>query len=550
MTTQKQTHTWGNLFKKFYGEAVSNSYLSQTTSSDVVAPLFNVKFKSGLSVSVEQIRKANSGSFEQELGYLIKSEAIFKWAETCGSSFSTAIENLDADDPMFSQDTISIDVKSVGCTFTLADIKSHFEAHSVILTDEELEHSWSLSNSCGEILNPRDTERFKKLTFGVDSPEITTEVTTKVLDYLSYCLTLADRFELPSLIGERKMYERILKVYMSYLKTSDLRFDDYKKNKLLLGVMIDCIKHHKAYESGYSQNVVNFTKFLRDYLPLISEAWTFSWLDQPKDYRLLFDIGVTDIISPAPYVTNTNDLAVVLGQRLKYLERTIMEPGFLSLKTYVESVLLDENPGLSKEVSWAGFHCYYGTYRTAKERVVARPSKYVLPYQIGDYVLNMGGVESLFTKLQNSSPETNVRRQFCGKLAGDAIKVFKSYGITFPIIGTLTVPVEYGYLNLDYYKHIQFSLMSNEERLVITSIMSNVDKMCAVRELNTAPQAKNTFRHSYRPRPSQHKLGEFRSKFNSRSPMKSSSNALQNLSSSLCDNTLSHIGHAKRGLRS
>ncbi|QCW05661.1 p60 protein [Alcea rosea virus 1] len=475
---------FGELFCRFYGQEDWKDYLNKATTLPLVPQTKNFKFKNGFTLKAGDINNSAPGSFEREFALLLASENFYGWLSKSGldpqSGFSTVNtgEDLDKCEEPF----IDVDAKSVGCRFPISEITSRLGAN----TDQDLiEHCWSLSNSCGEFINPNDVNRFKEITFDRHSELDKLEsVHSKVVDYLSHCLMLVDMSRLPSFRGETNMMDKMLSKCLAYYEPSNLTIPTGNCNDLLRGVIYDFIKEKSAYVSSYSNNIKNFITFLASYAPVIEEIWFFQWVGDPPDYRLLFDFTLTDLTDDRLPLLNLNDMQVVIGSQTKYLENVLIDTDIKLMREYVSSLLVKANPTLNLGLLWCAFHCYYGTYRTAVKRKVARPLIYKPPFQLTTEPVDFSLVESFFDKVQTGRMNVNVRRQFCGKLGAEAIMCFKRLRVGFPKISALNVPGEYSYLNIDYYKHIPDKGISDEEKLILCNLRDSVNEMCVNRALN------------------------------------------------------------------
>nr|AHA85423.1 ORF6 [Carrot yellow leaf virus] len=489
-------HSWGCLFKRFYGVPVWKDYLSNTASSNATYVLNTYRFSSGHSISASDVAKAGRSSAVYEFYLLLKSETIYKWCETCGIGIQTAFSDYDTNVNSFrSNMLIDVDVKTVGCRFSLSDLEVALRpSHPLEIRDKTfLEHCWVLSNSCGEIIDPLDIKRFKSITFGdsntLGKTDETLMIGSSVGDYLSHCLTVLARSKLPSSAGETKMKDDWLGHCITYFSATDLNYSSKEKIPLLTGIIYELIDQHKMFLSSYANNVKNFSVFLGKIVPTIESIWTFKWLKKPTDHRLLFEFSLSDLNKSASQVLSLNDMTVVLESKLNLLERVIHHSNIDSLKEVVDAILKDENPNIDGETLWICFHCYYGQHRTAAERVQARPEYYEPPFSLkkADSKLKISfiGVEKLFTTLQGQNPGINVRRQFCGRVSHEAIFVFKKMGLRFPTIANVVIPPELAYLNLDYYKWVDTSQLKTEEEDVLAKLHREVDAYCTARLVST-----------------------------------------------------------------
>ncbi|UQR78692.1 p62 protein [Thesium chinense closterovirus 1] len=476
-------YTWGSLFRSFYGDPDWKDFLTETLKEGLPTVNDDYTFADGTMLEARVMNTSISGSASYEFRALLHSESIFMWSKKCGllpnSSFSE-INNFHK----YSRNVFTeVNVKSVGCRFTLDDIRASYLNETGRVPDNEtLEHSWSLSNSCGVFVNPSNTERFKKLVFGGESAtDKISEVSNTVSEYLSHCLTLVDKYKNDALSGQRKMFSFFVNKIIEHLSSTDLQYSTETDNALLTGIIYDYILAHDAYEGDYASNVAHFRIFLERFLPFIEDTFKFVWVRTPKDFRLLFKFDIADLVKDKLNFSNINDSIVILGPHLKRLENVMSEDVLNSIQDRIAVILESANPNLDGGVLWAAFFCYYGTYRTGMTRVVPRPRLYKPPPQLTSLVVDMGGVEDMFNDVQSKNMNINVRRQFCGLNGGLAINCYKAYGIRFPTVCNLAIPDELGYLNVDFYKRIPNGDLSDEERLILCNVNRSVDEMCVNR---------------------------------------------------------------------
>lgn len=424
---------------------------------------------------------ARPGTFEYELGMLQYSEKLFGWAKLVESEINAMLKYANDPGAMSYEEYVDVDVKSVGCRFTVDQVKDFLKSqdHSVI------EHSWSLSNSCGQLIDPNDTSKFIELIFKNQDLTSTSvaQVDNKISDYLVYCLTLYDSSKKKSGLAKAQLYESYIRNVRVYLEETDLYYNKPNDNPLLTGILYDMCSEYNIYSSGYKKNLNDFKIFTRQYLPLIEDIFEFEWLSPSKDERLLFDIEPYEILTDVPTLSII-DSTVVLNSKLKYLESYHEHDPIEAIESKLEAIMLSTNPGMSKEKLWITFFLYYGEYRTASTRVNPRPSIYRVPERVGDWEVNFSKVEEFFDSLQRSSTSVSVRRRFCGAKAHEAFVVFKTFGVGFPRIARLNVPQKYSYLNVDYYKFAKRRYLSDEEIIILSNIAKDVDSMCVERTVS------------------------------------------------------------------
>ncbi|UNN55313.1 ORF5 [Cnidium closterovirus 1] len=297
-------------------------------------------------------------------------------------------------------------------------------------------------------------------------------------------MSIFERSKLPSLAGETHMFDDWLKYVVKYYSKSDLLYAKKEDNPLLTGLVYDFLRSNNVFLSTYSINQKNFQKFLEKVAPVITQTWDFSFREDPIDYRLLFDFSLPDLVDKDLLILNVSDMTVVMGSKLKYMEPLVQDSAFIELQEIVGAIMADENPGVEDGTLWICFHCYYGIYKTARSRVVPRPRVFVPPFQVKSGPIKFEKLEKFFDDLQKKTPDVSVRRQFCGFLGADAIRVFKRLGMAFPTIAPIKIPDEFGYLNVDYYKRIPTSGLNQEELAILSDVQKSVDVMCLERVTN------------------------------------------------------------------
>nr|BBK15491.1 p64 [Carnation yellow fleck virus] len=239
---------------------------------------------------------------------------------------------------------------------------------------------------------------------------------------------------------------------------------------------------YNTLKSTYLKNIDSFNDFLHMYLPLLSEVFILGWDNPAPDVRLLFELQPSELLLKIPTV-NIHNSTFLFRNKLGLLESYFEDDSNESLRAKIDSLLQQDNPELGLAQRWIGFHCYYGEYRTAKTRKVKRADVYKLPKIVGDYTINMTNVEEFFSELQKNMPSISVRRRFCGSLATEAFSIFKKFGIGFPPITRLNVPIKYSYLNVDYYRYVKRSGLTSDELTILSNIEFDVAEMCCEKEV-------------------------------------------------------------------
>nr|QBZ78520.1 p63 [Grapevine leafroll-associated virus 2] len=490
-------HSWESLFKKFYGEADWKKYLSRSIAAHAseVKNLPDTQLYGGRIVRKTDFESAEPRSFEQELGLFILSERDVRWSAMCGITVEEAAYELTNPRAYaYSGEKCVPDVKTEGQKFSMEDVKSFMLRSNLDVGDKVLtEQCWSLSNSCGVLVNPDDKERFVALTFrnnaDLISDQGTANVECRVGDYLVYAMSLFNYRSQKSQSGNVSLYEKYCEYIRTYLQNTDLFFNTPERIPLLTGILYDFCKEYNVFYSTYKRNVDNFRFFLTNYMPLISDIFVFQWLKPAPDVRLLFEINAAELTLEVPTL-NLIDSQVIIGHVLRYVESYTADPAIDAMEDKLEAIMKSNNPRLSTAQLWVGFYCYYGEFRTAQQRVVRRPDTYKTPDSVGGFEINMKEVEEFFSKLQRELPNVSLRRQFNGAKAYEAFKVFKNGKISFKPISRLNVPKEFWYLNIDYFRHANRTGLSEEEVLILNNISIDVRKLCAERATSTQPSAK------------------------------------------------------------
>lgn len=438
----------------------------------------SITFYDGSSLTSAELSAARSGTAEYEIALLIFSDSITKWSEKLERSIYRGLNQIN-NHSIYAETELEVtDVKTIGCKFTISAVESFMGGRA---SAAQVEHCWSLSNSCGELINPNDTARFIQLVFKDKAVTEQAQVNTSgsVSDYLVYCLQLYDNSKKKSNAGRTQLMESYVSFIRDFFQHSDLYYRSPLDNPLLTGVLYDLCIEHNVLRGSYLKNLDNFRLFKQTYLPMIDDIFDYSWELYAPDERLLFPIEPYEIIKEVPTMS-VIDANVVLSNKLVYLDSYLENNSILALEKKIISILCRDNEGTDEGALWAAFFCYYGTYRTARQRVVKRPDTYELDGIFSKPIV-MSGVELFFDELQKRIPDVSLRRRFNGAKAGEAIAVFKKLGISFPPITRLNVPSKYSYLNIDYFKQANCLGLTEEEKIILSNIAKDVDMMCAER---------------------------------------------------------------------
>ncbi|AAN63470.1 HSP90-like protein [Grapevine rootstock stem lesion associated virus] len=489
-------HSWGSLFKKYYGEADWRKYLSKSIVAHTanIKTLPDVQLYGGRTVKKSEFESATPRSFEQELGLLMLSERDVGWCKMCGITVEEAMYQITNPEAYpITAEKCDPDVKTEGQKYTMEDVMNFMRRSNLDINDKILaEQCWSLSNSCGVLINPDDKERFVALTFKNNelvNDSSNANIDCRVGDYLVYAMSLFNCRSQKSQAGNISLYEKYCAYIRTYLENTDLYFTSPDRIPLLTGILYDFCKEYNIFYSTYKRNVDNFRFFLTNYMPLISDIFVFQWVKPATDVRLLFDISAAELTLEVPTLSLV-DSQVVIGHVLRFVESYTADPAIDALEEKLDAIMKKSNPHLSTAQLWVGFFCYYGEFRTAQRRVVQRPGVYKTPNSVGGFEINMKNVEEFFDKIQREVPNVSLRRQFNGARAHEAFKVFKKGNISFKPISRLNIPREFWYLNVDYFRHANRSGLSEEEVLILNNISVDVRKLCAERACSTLPSAK------------------------------------------------------------
>nr|CAA51859.1 unnamed protein product [Beet yellows virus] len=489
MTTRFSTpanYYWGELFRRFFGGREWKNLMSEAAS--VRRPVYarDFRFSNGEVLSRKIFSDSTGESFVREFSLLLTFPKTYEVCKLCGVAMEQALSGMNRLSDYNVSELNVVDVKTVGCKFNIQTVTEFVKKLNGNLAEPSLvEHCWSLSNSCGELINPKDTKRFVSLIFkGKDVIESTDEaiVSSSYLDYLSHCLNLYETCNLSSNSGKKALYDEFLKYVIAYLETSDLEYHSPSDNPLVAGVLYDMCFEYNTLKSTYLKNIESFDCFLSLYLPLLSEIFSMNWEQPAPDVRLLFELDTAELLLKIPTI-NTLDSTFLYKNKLRYLESYFEDDSNELIKVKVDSLLTRDNPELKLAQRWVGFHCYYGVFRTAQTRKVKRDAEYKPCPALGEFTINMSGVEEFFDELQKKMPSVSVRRRFCGSLSHEAFSIFKRFGVGFPPITRLNVPVKYSYLNVDYYRHVKRAGLTQDELTILSNIEFDVAEMCCEREV-------------------------------------------------------------------
>lgn len=448
-------------------------------------------FSNGEVLTLNDMRTSSSNSPEREFALLVYSAEVSGWCSMCGLKPSDVLVRFNVRTTTSKPELITETTKNVGSKFSSQEVRDFLRrSRSEEPSKVDVEHSWSLSNSCGELVDAKDPRRYAAIAFagrGEKDSAASVNVDSKLGEYLAYCLSLYDASLRKSSASITEMYEKFVKVIRTYLLNSTLSYFQPVDNILLTGILYDMCKENNMFSSTYVNNLRDFDIFKNKYLPMIEDIFSFRWSEPAPDARLLFEVSAYELMSVIPTL-NVIDSAVVLKSHLGYVENYVDDPGIAAIEPIVDALLAADNPELDKGKRWVGFHVYYGVFRTAMVRVEPRPSAYLLPLGEDSFTIVMTRVEEFFSEKQREVPNLTLRRRFCGMKAADAFEVFKTLRIGFPPITTLSVPDEYAYLNVDYYKFVKSHSLASDELVILSNIAKEVSKRCSDRKVSVVPK--------------------------------------------------------------
>ncbi|ABI23186.1 CPh [Strawberry chlorotic fleck-associated virus] len=472
-------HEWGRLFKKFYGEPLWRDYLSRSAGS-YRPELLKEGYMSadGKFITSEELAKAETGSVRHELAILIYSDSIYKWSDICGSTPRSIFEGV-AGMSLPNGEFLEVDTMRTGCKFDI-DVVKGFLNYDEMEKDSEkelhAEHTWALSNATGTLMDASHVEKFKTILFKDNTNlDITDNIHNVYGDYLSYLIELYKRHVIIS-HDELNLRRDFISYVIDYLNAYDFGYADYSDNPLITGFLLDFMIHNRVYTSTYSVNLSNLRLFISKVLPVMLDTWVIATPKIIKDERLCIPISAVELVSSLPSL-NLYDRTVLVGDKLMSLEYRFEYEAIESMVDKVKATLLESNKlsGVSELHLFDTFYVYYAVFCTAKERTIRRPAQYML-YK-GESV-SMEEVEDLFDSLQKASYDVNVRRCVLGAMGDRGFECYKRLGLRFPPKSDYVVPDHMAYLNVDFYKQLDESVLTPEESHHLSNIRRRVDVKC------------------------------------------------------------------------
>lgn len=466
---------------------------ASASSARVTDQEFNV---GGTRFSLRACVNAPDNTFRKEFLMLFNSDLVSKWSEKLNLNFSTLVVSINSDESYLNNTYIPRNT-DIGCRFSMREIREFLHGTASLVADETLtKHCWSLSNSSGKLIGPKDIKEYILTVFSdqtlaaTGEDEARTEQT--VGSFLCYCLTLSQNLQNNSKANEKLLYDSYVKYILMYFENSDLLFRKDEDNLLLYGILVDFCAVTNTYNSGFRKNVIAFNDFTRLCLPFISKIFEFRWLNTPPEPERLFELEIVDFLTPMSkvnFLTNT----VIVGSKLKELNGYVGDDKLDSLKMKVEAILKFSNKEIKDtKILWESFYLYYGKHRTASERVEKRPA-------MGEFGVYFAELERFFDAHQRVDKSRNLRRVLNGYLCKEAFATFKKYSVGYPPISRIPIPEEYFYLHIDYFKQCRRLDLCDEEISLLTKISSDVDRMCSDRVINTNVNRKaQPTKHSFK----------------------------------------------------
>nr|QQZ02305.1 putative protein p58 [Rose leaf rosette-associated virus] len=469
------THEWGSLFRGVYGEPMWNQFLSDAVktynSNDFQE---DHTMKNHTKISAKTLRSAPMGSRDHELALLHHSNNITGWSDICGipkSMFLQGSEEVRSDVTLH----MDVDPTKVGCRFPMGAVEAFIteKCDRGEVTKVRIEHSWALSNACGKLVDADDLHEYKMMVFGEKSKDVAIDaVDSSFGDYLSYCLGLYKKCTVAT-DSEMRVRAEFFKYLAEVVNVYDFNYNEPSDNPILTGIMLDFVLSGKIFPSSYSVNLTNLRKFIYDFLPMILKIWVVTPVKEHFDERLIPPCELVDLAMDVPKF-NLHDLNTVIKGNLRGLEIICEDPIMISISEIIFSKLEADNVGLDKKLLREGLFLYYGKYCTAKTRVVPRPLKFC----VRGVEINLSGVESWFSRAQFAELNVNFRRDFMSYHVGEALQVYKSYGVRYPPKSDYTVPLNMAYLNFDFFKGVKDNVVSDEEHYHLKRICAAVDAKC------------------------------------------------------------------------
>lgn len=430
--------------------------------------------------SPDIIVKGVPGSYLNELALLYNSGELNNLGDLIGMSVNGLFDDVERKTPP--KECLVVDQFAVGCKFSLEAVRNFLNTSGVRNPSElHVEHSWSLSNACGVLVNSDDTSQYKIIAFSA-LPKYgkVSVIDCKIDTYAAYCIGLYKKYVLCKdkfLIINRVLFG----IFFDYLRSYSLSYSDLIDNPLLTGVILDFLLENKVYPSTYFVNLTTVRLFKDNVLPIIFDLWEFDRISDPLDERLIVPFDAVDFIVDEPRLS-LYDSVVIINNVLRGVENVIESSALEGIEDYIDALLQRDNPSLSKDLRWCGLLLYYGVHRTAKVRVEKRPETFVFPKALTGFSkpsqsINMGSVENFLSKLQDKNLNVNIRRQFMGKHSKAAISLYKALKLDLPAISDLKTPDGLAYLNFDFYKHVCLSDVDFAEAQFLFKNRRRIDEL-------------------------------------------------------------------------
>nr|ACU57194.1 putative heat shock protein 90 [Fig mild mottle-associated virus] len=439
---------------------------------------------------VEPYQKYSAKGFINEWALLSEYLRIHNWPEITGLSLYTIMYRIG----LFvgpASDVMDLDPQQDCCKYTMSTVAAFLPPSS---SELRRYHSWALSNSIGSLTDSTKLAEFKlnsenfEETVEVELPEPT------MSDYLYNCLVLC---ETECVISPSRFLIRktLFDICVEYFLDSDLGMSSETSYPILTGVILEIMSSQDMFPSSYVTNVKNASYLVREFRLILDAIMQVHYPTPEPDLRVLVPITPVEFMFDLP-VYSLYDGVVIMAHGIRRLDRVISDSTFAELFYVIQSVMIKNNSGVDEQMLWVAFVLYYAVYRTAKERVQPRPPSFEARMSNGSpsTLVNFVEVERLFSDLQVKNPTINVRRQFNGKLGPLALNILRSVRPTLTNIAGIILPAKYGYLAIDYYKHVPKSALNEEEASILAQLDRIVDLILGSKLSTISLDKKNSRR--------------------------------------------------------
>ncbi|QNS29678.1 heat shock 90-like protein [Fig virus B] len=484
---------YGAIFREYFGETMYRSYLSEADNLPYPIP-YGVTFFRGKPEYwyVYELSNSKPRSFLREVRNLVAIVVKLDLASRCGSTIEHFVDQCDTHIGPTSERNTE-DPTTTSCKFTLAKVASIFPNNTDVGV---VRHAWALSNALGTLTDGTDIRSHKHLLGGKTSVEVIMPIKTYsdyflecYESYLTYCEVYPEQYNL------RK---DLVELYFDRCATKyNVEKNWFLNNPILVGGVIKYTVENNLYFSNYRGTLKALNSICGFFDPVLNNGVNLI----PKkevDIRLIVPFTNVEFVVESNTLS-LSDNTVILSSVMWKVENVIQSDALEGLAQLIEAKLTSSNPKVDVSTLWACFAVYYSVYRTAKNRVEPRPSIFSIPEVFKgdskDLTISMREVEDLFTHIQLKNPTINVRRQFVGSLGASIISILKYLDIRLPQISKLTLPADYSYLYVDFYKHIPRKGISTQECKYLTMLRDSVDVMLTER-ISLASTRKNNRRDS------------------------------------------------------